>query len=85
MDDSFAVNRASWDERAPAHAASPDYGVERFAADPTYLSDVVTFDRPRLGDVRGELEFPDYGQIFAHCRIGRGPWLVVPFTLLPPV
>ena len=35
--------------------------------------------------VRGELEFADYGQIFAHCRIDRGPWLVVPFTLLPPV
>lgn len=35
--------------------------------------------------VRGELEFDDYGQIFAHCRIDRGPWLVVPFTLLPPV
>ena len=35
--------------------------------------------------VRGELEFPDYGQIFAHCRIGQGPWLIVPFTLLPPV
>ena len=34
--------------------------------------------------VRGELEFPDYGQIFAHCRIDRGPWTVVPFTLLPP-
>ncbi len=34
--------------------------------------------------VRGELEFPDYGQIFAHCRIDRGDWLVVPFTLLPP-
>jgi hypothetical protein len=34
--------------------------------------------------VRGELEFSDYGQIFAHCRIDRGPWLVVPFTLLPP-
>jgi hypothetical protein len=34
--------------------------------------------------VRGELEFPDYGQIFAHCRIDRGPWHVVPFTLLPP-
>ena len=45
-----AVNRAMWDERAPAHAGSPDYG-----------------------------------QIFAHCRIDRGPWLVVPFTLLPPV
>ena len=35
--------------------------------------------------VRGELEFPDYGQIFAHCRIDRGPWHLVPFTLLPPV
>ncbi len=35
--------------------------------------------------VRGELEFPDYGQLFAHCRVGRGPWHVVPFTLLPPV
>ena len=34
--------------------------------------------------VRGELEFADYGQIFAHCRIDRGPWTVVPFTLLPP-
>ena len=35
--------------------------------------------------VRGELDFPDYRQIFAHCRIDRGPWLQVPFTLLAPV
>jgi hypothetical protein len=35
--------------------------------------------------VRGELEFTDYHQVFAHCRIGTGPWLTVPFTLLPPV
>jgi len=35
--------------------------------------------------VKGELEFADYGQIFAHCRIDRGPWHLVPFTLLPPV
>lgn len=35
--------------------------------------------------VRGELEFPDYGQVFAHCRVGTGPWTSVPFTLLPPV
>lgn len=34
--------------------------------------------------VRGELEFPDYGQVFAHCRVDRGPWHVVPFALLPP-
>jgi hypothetical protein len=35
--------------------------------------------------VRGELEFDDYGQVFAHCRVDRGAWLVVPFTLLPPI
>lgn len=34
--------------------------------------------------VRGELEFTDYEQVFAHCRIDRGPWHIVPFTLLPP-
>ncbi|MBU3689026.1 MAG: hypothetical protein B7C54_08690 [Acidimicrobiales bacterium mtb01] len=34
--------------------------------------------------VKGELEFADYGQIFAHCRVDRGPWHIVPFTLLPP-
>jgi hypothetical protein len=35
--------------------------------------------------VRGELEFDDYGTVFAHCRLDRGRWTVVPFTLLPPV
>lgn len=35
--------------------------------------------------VRGELEFTEYNQVFAHCRINQGPWHVVPFTLLPPV
>ena len=34
--------------------------------------------------VRSELEFPDYGQIVAHCRIDQGPWHLVPLTLLPP-
>ena len=51
--DSIATNRAHWDERAPAHAASPDYDVDRFRTDPAFLSDVVRFDLPRLGDVDG--------------------------------
>jgi hypothetical protein len=34
--------------------------------------------------VRSELEFTDYGQIVAHCRIDQGPWHLVPLTLLPP-
>ncbi len=53
MTDYRAINRANWDERVPAHVASRDYAVERFAADRTFVSDVVAFDRPRLGDLRG--------------------------------
>jgi hypothetical protein len=34
--------------------------------------------------VRGELDFEDYGQVIAHCRIDRGPWHLVPLTVLPP-
>ena len=34
--------------------------------------------------VRGELDFTEYRQVFAHCRIDHGPWHLVPFTLLPP-
>jgi hypothetical protein len=34
--------------------------------------------------VRAELEFTEYGTIEAHCRIGQGPFTVVPLTLLPP-
>ena len=52
-DDYRALNRASWDERAPAHADSPDYAFERFRTDATYLSDVVRFDVPLLGPVEG--------------------------------
>lgn len=44
---------ASWDERVPAHVASEGYNVERFIADPAYISRVVQFDRPRLGDISG--------------------------------
>ncbi len=64
MHDYAAVNRANWDERVPAHAASPDYGVERFIADPQYLSDVVRFDLPLLGDVAG------LRGIHLQCHIG---------------
>jgi SAM-dependent methyltransferase len=50
---SAEINRAMWDERVPAHAASPEYGLARFASDPEHLSDVVRFDRARLGDISG--------------------------------
>jgi SAM-dependent methyltransferase len=53
MSDYRAVNRANWDERVPAHVASPDYAVGRFLADPDFISGVVSFDRSRLGDIEG--------------------------------
>jgi SAM-dependent methyltransferase len=53
MNDYRAINRASWDERVPAHAASLDYALQRFEEDPEFLSGVVRFDLPRLGDVGG--------------------------------
>ena len=48
-----ADNHANWEERATLHAASEGYGTARLIADHTALSGVVTFDRPRLGDIAG--------------------------------
>ncbi len=53
MEDYRSINRANWDERVQAHVASPDYAVQRFAEDPSFISDVVSFDRPLLGDLAG--------------------------------
>jgi hypothetical protein len=34
--------------------------------------------------VKGELAYAGYTTIEAHCRVGQGPVVVVPLTLLPP-
>jgi SAM-dependent methyltransferase len=64
MEDYQVVNRASWDERAPAHAASPGYSVAEFISDPAFLSEVVRFDVPRLGDISGQRA------VHLQCHIG---------------
>ncbi|HEY8654926.1 MAG TPA: class I SAM-dependent methyltransferase [Dermatophilaceae bacterium] len=53
MDEYMKANRANWDQRAPAHAMSPGYNVQRFIDDPAFIGEVVRFDRVRLGDLRG--------------------------------
>ena len=58
------INRANWDERAAAHAASPDYGLQRYLDDPSYLSDVIRFDLPLLGSVEGQRG------VHLQCHIG---------------
>ena len=64
MGDYVAINKAMWDERAPVHAASVHYGFDRFIGDAEYLSGVVRFDRPRLGDVTGQRG------VHLQCHIG---------------
>jgi SAM-dependent methyltransferase len=62
--DYLALNRAMWDDRAAAHAASPDYDVDRLRLDPTAISHVVGFDLPRLGDLTGQRV------VHLQCHIG---------------
>ncbi len=58
------VNRAWWDDRAAAHAASPEYALARFVEDREHISGVVRFDRPRLFDVAGR------SGVHLQCHIG---------------
>jgi SAM-dependent methyltransferase len=60
--DYLAINRANWDSRAPIHAQN--YGIERLLEDPSALSQVVTFDLPRLGDITG------LDVVHLQCHIG---------------
>ena len=53
VDDCRDINRANWDERAPAHATSPDYNVQGFVDDSSFIGNVVQFDRSLLGDLSG--------------------------------
>jgi SAM-dependent methyltransferase len=58
------INKANWDERAPAHATSPGYNVQGLIDDPGLISQVVQFDRPLLGQVSG------LRGIHLQCHIG---------------
>lgn len=53
MADYRELNRANWDDRVAAHVSSPEYAVGQFLDDPAFLSAVVRFDLPLLGDVSG--------------------------------
>ncbi len=52
-EDHRSINHANWESRVPVHAASASYRLDRYIAEPDLLSEVVEFDRPRLGDVAG--------------------------------
>jgi SAM-dependent methyltransferase len=62
VDEYVAVNLANWNSRVPHHEQS--YGLDRFRADPAYLSHVVRFDLPRLGSIEG------LDVVHLQCHIG---------------
>jgi len=53
MDDYAAANRANWDDRVAIHWQPDGYDAPGFMADPTRITDVVSFDKDVLGDVNG--------------------------------
>lgn len=52
MSDYRDVNRANWDARADVHVGPGGYELDRIS-EPDWISGVVRFDRPRLGDLSG--------------------------------
>jgi len=58
----IAINRANWESRVPIHLTA--YDLDRLRGDPAALSNVVAFDRLRLGDISG-LE-----AVHLQCHIG---------------
>ena len=61
--DYHRINIANWNSRVAHHGRRP-YGLERYASDPTHISDVVRFDLPRLGDIAG------LDVVHLQCHIG---------------
>ena len=47
--DHQAINRDNWDSRADVHLSTRGYALDK-VADPSWISHVVAFDRPRLGE-----------------------------------
>jgi len=64
VDEYMEVNRANWDQRAPAHAKSPEYNLPRIIDDSAFIGEVVQFDRALLGDVSG------LSGVHLQCHIG---------------
>lgn len=61
----YAANKANWDNRAPLHASrDKGYKTQQYIDDRQLLSNVVQFDIPRLGDLRGQRA------VHLQCHIG---------------
>ncbi len=57
------TNRANWESRVALHTGPGGYELDAFL-DPSYLSEVVRYDRPRLGQLAG------LDVVHLQCHIG---------------
>jgi SAM-dependent methyltransferase len=66
VQDYLNTNRANWDDRAAVHAARTGFGyrVQRYIDDKKLISDVVRFDRERLGTIE------ELRTVHLQCHIG---------------
>jgi SAM-dependent methyltransferase len=62
VDDYVAVNLANWNSRVRHHVKG--YALDRYRADPAFVSHVVRFDMPRLGSIEG------LDVVHLQCHIG---------------
>jgi SAM-dependent methyltransferase len=58
------VNHANWEARVPLHTGPGGYELDRYRHDHVLISDVVTYDLPRLGEVAG------LDVVHLQCHIG---------------
>jgi len=56
------INKANWDSRVPHHERA--YDLQSFVDDPSHLTQVIQFDRTRLGDIAGRRG------VHLQCHIG---------------
>src|SRR6188768_3409418 len=56
------ANRSNWDSRVPFHEHA--YGLDEYRDDPSFLSETIRFDLPRLGDVAG------LDAVHLQCHVG---------------
>jgi SAM-dependent methyltransferase len=64
MDQQRSANLANWDERVDGHLGPDGYSVDRLVDDPDWVTAVVAFDAPTVGDVTGR------SLLHSQCHIG---------------
>jgi len=62
VSDYIEINRKNWDSRVPFHLTG--YDLDKFRSDDSFISDVVRFDLPLLGDIT------DLDVVHLQCHIG---------------